>query len=138
MGRMERYRGHFYNWYDTRSLKPLQPMYVSTVDSGNLAGFLLVLRSGLLELQGTPLLKACDHSPACKTRPAFFWTWPSGAQHSDKESPTPVITAEVLLKIERLAKELENRPDQMGEASKFLQRLDDFNSRGHLPRRPGG
>ncbi len=54
--RMERYRGHFFNWYDTRTLKPLHPRYVSTVDSGNLVGHLLVLRSGLLELADAPLL----------------------------------------------------------------------------------
>ncbi len=47
---LERYRGHFYNWYDTQSLKPLLPAYVSSVDSGNLAGLLLTLRPGLLEL----------------------------------------------------------------------------------------
>ena len=51
--RMERYRGHFFNWYDTRTLKPLHPHYVSTVDSGNLVGHLLVLRVGLLELCDT-------------------------------------------------------------------------------------
>nr|WP_233175729.1 glycoside hydrolase family 94 protein [Dyella sp. ASV24] len=50
MQSMERYRGHFYNWYDTISLKPLQPHYVSSVDSGNLAGHLLTLRAGLLAL----------------------------------------------------------------------------------------
>ena len=44
--RMQRYRGHFYNWYDTRTLAPLVPAYISTVDSGNLAGYLLTLRSG--------------------------------------------------------------------------------------------
>ena len=38
MDGLERHRGHFYNWYDTRSLKPLPPHYISTVDSGNLAG----------------------------------------------------------------------------------------------------
>ena len=48
--RMEQHRGHFYNWYDTRSLQPLQPRYISMVDSGNLAGHLLVLRMGLLEI----------------------------------------------------------------------------------------
>jgi cyclic beta-1,2-glucan synthetase len=45
--RLPRYRGHFYNWYDTRTLAPLLPSYVSTVDSGNLAGYLLTLRTGL-------------------------------------------------------------------------------------------
>jgi cyclic beta-1,2-glucan synthetase len=48
--KLERYNGHFYNWYDTRTLKPLPPLYVSTVDNGNLAGLLLTLHSGLLEL----------------------------------------------------------------------------------------
>jgi cyclic beta-1,2-glucan synthetase len=43
MIRLERFRGHFYNWYDTRDLRPLDPRYVSTVDSGNLAGHLIAL-----------------------------------------------------------------------------------------------
>ena len=47
---MERHEGHFYNWYDTRSLQPLPPLYVSAVDSGNLAGHLMTLRAGLLAL----------------------------------------------------------------------------------------
>ena len=50
MEKMERYKGHFYNWYDTESLQPLQPKYISTVDSGNLAGHLLVLRQALLAI----------------------------------------------------------------------------------------
>ncbi len=50
MAGLERFRGHFYNWYDMKRLKPLPPRYVSTVDSGNLAGHLLVLRQGLLEI----------------------------------------------------------------------------------------
>jgi cyclic beta-1,2-glucan synthetase len=48
MLKLERYSGHFYNWYDTLSLLPLHPKYVSTVDSGNLVGHLLTLRQGLL------------------------------------------------------------------------------------------
>ncbi len=50
MGKLERYRGHFYNWYDTQTAKPLQPLYVSSVDSGNLSGHLLVLGAGLREV----------------------------------------------------------------------------------------
>ena len=50
MSSLERYQGHFFNWYDTQSLKPLRPMYVSSVDSGNLAGHLLTLIQGLLQL----------------------------------------------------------------------------------------
>ena len=53
---LERHRSHFYNWYDTQSLKPLLPTYVSTVDSGNLAGHLLTLRPGLLALPDQKIL----------------------------------------------------------------------------------
>ena len=56
MQRLERHRGHFFNWYDTRTLKPLLPLYVSSVDSGNLAGHLLTLGPGLAELQAQPIL----------------------------------------------------------------------------------
>ena len=48
---MEKYHGHLYNWYDTISLKPLHPRYISTVDSGNLVGHLLTLKQGLLSIQ---------------------------------------------------------------------------------------
>ncbi len=56
MESLERHRGHFYNWYDTESLAPLPPLYVSTVDSGNLAGHLLTLRPGLLALPDQEIL----------------------------------------------------------------------------------
>jgi cellobiose phosphorylase len=56
MSAMERHRGHFFNWYDTRSLAPLEPRYISSVDSGNLAGHLLTLRPGLLALAGEQVL----------------------------------------------------------------------------------
>ena len=55
---MERFEGHFYNWYDTQTLKPLAPLYVSTVDSGNLAGHLMTLRPGLLGLADDPIVAA--------------------------------------------------------------------------------
>ena len=47
--RLERYRGHFYNWYDTRDMRVLEPRYVSTVDSGNLAGHLIALANACRE-----------------------------------------------------------------------------------------
>ena len=50
MDTLERYRGHFYNWYDTKTLKPLPPPYISSVDSGNISGHLLTLSQGLLSL----------------------------------------------------------------------------------------
>ena len=58
MGAMRRYHGHFYNWYDTGTLEPLAPLYVSAVDSGNLAGSLMTLRPGLLALADAPIVDA--------------------------------------------------------------------------------
>ncbi len=56
MEQLERHRGHFFNWYDTHTRKALPPLYVSTVDSGNLVGHARVLRSGLLELAERPVV----------------------------------------------------------------------------------
>ena len=58
MATLERHLGHFYNWYDTQTLQPLLPRYISTVDSGNLAGHLLTLRAGLLALADDRILPA--------------------------------------------------------------------------------
>ncbi|PWF47634.1 cyclic beta 1-2 glucan synthetase [Massilia glaciei] len=55
MERMERHQGHFYNWYDTQTLAPLHPRYVSAVDSGNLAGHLITLAPGLAGLADQPI-----------------------------------------------------------------------------------
>jgi len=56
MGRLERHRGHLLNWYDTQRLTPLQPRYVSTVDSGNLAGALIAFSHGCAEMRGAPIV----------------------------------------------------------------------------------
>ncbi len=53
---LQRHRGHFLNWYDTQSGAPLLPMYVSTVDSGNLCGHLLAVARACIELARAP----CD------------------------------------------------------------------------------
>ena len=58
MTRLERFRGHFFNWYDTRDLRPLEPKYVSSVDSGNLAGHLIVLRSACRQMISEPIVGA--------------------------------------------------------------------------------
>lgn len=55
MERMKKFRNHLYNWYDTRTLEPLPPLYVSSVDSGNLAGHLLTLEQALRELEDAPI-----------------------------------------------------------------------------------
>ena len=99
--RLDRYRGHFYNWYDTRTLQPLIPFYVSSVDSGNLAGALHTLRAGLIELKSQPVFS-----------PRVF----AGLRDSlEKISPSSV---------ERLRKKLQAPPPASLQATlKFLQEL---------------
>jgi cyclic beta-1,2-glucan synthetase len=55
LDKLERYRGHFLNWYETTTLRVLPPGYVSTVDSGNLLGCLLALRNGLRDKADEPI-----------------------------------------------------------------------------------
>ncbi|HEX5832783.1 MAG TPA: glucoamylase family protein, partial [Pyrinomonadaceae bacterium] len=50
MSKLSRMLGHFFNWYDTNTLEPLMPQYISTVDSGNLAGHLVAVKQGAVEL----------------------------------------------------------------------------------------
>jgi cyclic beta-1,2-glucan synthetase len=54
--RLELHRGHLLNWYDIQTLAPLEPRYVSTVDSGNLLGALWTLEQGLDEVIHAPLM----------------------------------------------------------------------------------
>ena len=56
MNGLERFRGHFYNWYDTHDLRPLDPKYISSVDSGNLAGHLIALGNACREMIGRPVV----------------------------------------------------------------------------------
>jgi len=53
---LDQWQGHLYNWYDTQSLVPLEPCYVSTVDSGNYVLYLLTLKAGLGEILNKPLI----------------------------------------------------------------------------------
>lgn len=58
MEKLEKHEGHFLNWYDTISLEPLYPKYVSTVDSGNLAGYLITVKEACLEIPSSLILDA--------------------------------------------------------------------------------
>ncbi len=70
IAQMEKWHGHLYNWYDTRTLEPLKPHYISTVDSGNLVCYLMTLRQGLKAYFERPLLdltfiKGIEDTYAC-------------------------------------------------------------------------
>jgi cyclic beta-1,2-glucan synthetase len=78
--RLPKWHGHLYNWYDTRSLRPLQPQYVSTVDSGNLFACLTALKAGLsqygrddLASQAASLCADMDFAPLYDASRRLFY-----------------------------------------------------------------
>ena len=73
--KLPRHRGHFYNWYDTETLQPLPPNYISTVDSGNLAGHLLTLRQGLLAMADEPILARATFNGLADTLGVLQESW---------------------------------------------------------------
>ena len=56
VARLPKDHGHLYNWYDTRTLVPDKPRFISTVDSGNLLASLITLKGGCQDLLSRPLL----------------------------------------------------------------------------------
>jgi cyclic beta-1,2-glucan synthetase len=56
LAKLERFHGHFLNWYETTSLNSLRPRYVSTVDSGNLIGYLYAVKQGFLHFENLPIV----------------------------------------------------------------------------------
>ncbi len=118
LSRMERYRGHFFNWYETRSLAPLQPRYVSMVDSGNLVGSLLVLRSGCLELCEASLLPPRLFGGLRDTLRVLLDV---GSSAKDIQ-----ITTDVLRQIERQIEDMAQSPSTLGATYTCLSRLKVF------------
>ena len=105
MQRMERHRGHFYNWYDTQTLQPLAPRYVSSVDSGNLAGAPAHASRGLAR---TARRAAAVRRSSWKDF-ATRWTW--SRAHSRGEAASPAVL-ELRQALESMG---EARPDPAGD-----------------------
>jgi cyclic beta-1,2-glucan synthetase len=86
--RLEKYRGHVFNWYDLVTLNPIQPVVVSTVDSGNLAAAFYTLRAGALDLLKRPMLCLQNFAAAgidCTTLT-------DGVQQLLRQTVTPITT----------------------------------------------
>ncbi|MDF1530129.1 MAG: cyclic beta 1-2 glucan synthetase, partial [Sedimenticola sp.] len=118
MEKLERYRGHLYNWYDTRTLKPLLPQYVSSVDSGNLAGSLLTLQAGLIELKDQPVLSVNAFQGLQDTLQVLVEQLPSAA--------TPDLSEKVRFLQDALTQN--GRPRTLADADSLLdeiQRIGD-------------
>nr|WP_315254222.1 glucoamylase family protein [uncultured Duganella sp.] len=95
MDQLERHHGHFYNWYDTQTLKPLHPVYISSVDSGNLGGHLLTMQSGLTGLFDEPVLGPQVIDGITTTAQVLQETLAAEAQAVD--AAKPVIDAAAVL-----------------------------------------
>ena len=116
MEKLERYRGHFYNWYDTRTLNPLRPLYVSSVDSGNLAGSLLTLQAGLAELKDQPVLSSCPFQGLMDTLQVLAEHLPS--------SPDPDLAKKITYLQDTLASPATNGPPwSLASADSVLEEI---------------
>ncbi len=114
--KLERFRGHLLNWYETRSLASLSPRYVSTVDSGNLAGHLLTLRQACLALLQAPVL-----SPRAFTGPLDAIAMCRAALRETDEDATAVRGRDLLGALRRIELRLATGGATLGAASATLQ-----------------
>ncbi|CAN5406137.1 hypothetical protein BH10CHL1_BH10CHL1_00970 [soil metagenome] len=130
--KLDRYRGHFLNWIDTRTLEPLSPRYVSTVDSGNLAGCLIALRQGCLEMPQQPVWRS-EWWPGTLDLLASLGATVAASGQPSEPSTAPLLA--VITKIEEQVATVAEDPSQWyktlthlaGESRQELDgRLIDF------------
>ncbi|OAI13494.1 MULTISPECIES: GH36-type glycosyl hydrolase domain-containing protein [Methylomonas] len=119
---LPRLHGHFYNWYDTRDLRTLEPRYVSTVDSGNLAGHLLTLAQACREMANRPLDLSNALIGLADTHALLS---DALAKLSDDRRTLTVSLAELRLKVADLGELLGARPADAEEWSRLWRRLTD-------------
>lgn len=110
--RLEKQRGHIYNWYDIETLKPILPKIVSAVDSGNLAASFYSLHAGALGMLKRPLMRI-DDAPADSKRAA---DWVSDERQRCRERQ--------LRFMEEYAPWLSARFEELLRAPEFAQNLD--------------
>lgn len=153
MDSLERHQGHFYNWYDTQHLTPLLPMYISTVDSGNLAGHLMTLRPGLLALLDAPIIAPRLFEGIHDTLDVLIEGVPDSARgelnefriylsDARKSPPTTLSAAwQCLRQLTQLAEAFANNPEHSSQADPITGRwiqalggqcLDACNELRHL------
>lgn len=122
MGKLERYRGHFFNWYETTTLRPLPPLYVSSVDSGNLSGHLLTLSPGLTELADVEIVPSQAFEGLMDTLRVFL-DRARGQSVPPKGPPRTTIPPETLIRLEQLEMELQIPPRTLAASRIHLERL---------------
>lgn len=115
LSKLERFHGHFFNWYDTRSLLPMYPRYVSTVDSGNLLGSFLVLASGCQELSESAVVPRRLMGGLRDTLRVLL--------EVASQQLSPKVSIDLLLKIENLIGQLDHDSLNLPQAYLHLKRL---------------
>jgi cyclic beta-1,2-glucan synthetase len=115
---MEKYRGHLLNWYDTQSLEPLLPRYVSTVDSGNYVSSLIALKHGLSEVLHAPVVQW----ERWKALIVLFDILHEIMQPLMQAAPDKINRiSEELTRIKEVILEFEHMPEQWGHLVRQIQ-----------------
>jgi len=109
---MEKHRGHLFNWYDIFSTDPLQPRYVSTVDSGNLLASLWTFTQGIRASSHEPILTVLALRGMEDTLAAFC-------------RQTPEIASEADVFISTLRNLCEGAPDELHEIIRRLRAMGE-------------
>lgn len=149
LDQLDRLHGHFFNWYDTLTLQPLFPRYVSTVDSGNLAACFLTIRQGISELRASPIVSAEQWRGLSDTirvaEEACEQLHPRGARFVSQplNKLTEAITAIVgqrttvpqnLLAWQSIIESLGNAPDRLRLCLQEFQQSGEFPSTDVAPK----
>jgi cyclic beta-1,2-glucan synthetase len=137
LARMERFRGHFYNWYDTQTLRPLHPLYVSTVDSGNLSGMLLTLKEGLRHFEKDDIVSRQTLRGLQDTLQVLGKEWRKEYAHSSQREELPkALTSlmEVLRGLEVVSVNLRTLPGIIEQTQNYINQLQDFFGVAENPR----
>lgn len=138
--KLEKFNGHLYNWYDTISLVPLAPKYISTVDSGNFVGHVLTLRQSLLinpdekiisiqsfkglsDTLSVLIEKTGETSTLKKFKQQLEDTWPSKA---DDLSSLKIYLDELEKHFREIITELDLNPDNEDDwwAEKVIEQIN--------------
>ncbi len=117
---LPRFHGHFYNWYDTLDLHMLEPRYISTVDSGNLAGHLLTLEQACREMLNQPLKLDSALIGLADTHSLLIAAL---VKITDDRRTLTVTTKELRQKVDMIGQLLASRPTEPKAWSVLWQKL---------------
>lgn len=132
LDKMTRFRGHLYNWYDTITLQPLHPRYISTVDSGNFVGHLITLKQGTTTLRNESMVTDRFFEGLLDTaRMAGEQVADTGLQQLEAELEKicldkPAAFSEVMTQLSRLIIMIEKTGTSAGWEKNVMTQLEDM------------